>query len=579
MSIIAVNQTGYLKGNKKQATYVDETKSGEGLSFNLVSNDGSVVYEGTTKVIGDDKDSGDYVHQVDFSEYDTDGTYKLVIGSDESYSFAIGDKSIYKTLVRDVSNYFYQNRCSEDILEERITSGDKSKLKRAAGHKPDIANTIAVWNYNGIMETKDVSGGWYDAGDHGKYTVNSSFSLWFMFNAFELEKAMFKKTGVKGIILDNCEMFYEECKYELDHLSKMLVSEGAHKDMAYSKVHDKHWTPIGTAPSEDEEERILLPPTTASTLDLSACFAMGARVFAEEDAEYSDFLLDISKRAYEAAKKFPNMLAPVDSRFGGGSYDDDDVRDEYYWAATELYITTGEEYYLKDMEKNDYFLDIPFRFINSESPEVCGCFDWGNVAANGSLSLVLSDRLDDDRYSTLKYNVIMAASKLYDLSRKQGYGQPFGPEFLNGIKGPGYAWGSNSYVCENSTVLLYAYYITKDKQYLNAAILGLNYLLGCNPLNVSYITGYGSNAVKYPHHRFWSGQIRDDRPLAPAGVMVGGPNSGMQCDYVKSLGWDGKTMPPAKMYVDHINAFSTNECTINWNGAFLNMILGIMSLV
>ncbi len=576
--MIAVNQTGYLKGCKKMAVYVDEARLDEGIGFQLMS-DNQVVYEGTTRVMGDDKDSGDYVHQIDFSGFDDEGTYKLRIGDDESYSFAIGDKGLYRDMVRDVFNYYYQNRCSDDIDPERITSGDKNKLKRAAGHRPDIASTIAVWNYNGLMETLDVSGGWYDAGDHGKYSVNSGFSLWFLFNAYELESALYKKTGAKGIILDNCQMFLEECRWELDHLLRMLVSGGAYKDMAYSRVNDRKWTSIGTAPCDDDMERILMPPTTAATLDISASLAMAARIYAGSDEEYSRHLLDVSRRAYEAAKLHPNMLAPVDSRYGGGSYDDDDVRDEFYWAATELYITTGEEYYLKDMEINDYYLNIPFRFINSESPEVCGCFDWGNVAANGSLSLVLSDRLDDEQYSTLKYNVIMAASKLFDLAKKQGYNHPFGTEFLNGIKREGYAWGSNSYVCENATVLLYAYYITGDKQYIDVAVNGLNYILGCNPLNISYVTGYGSDAVKYPHHRFWAGQIREDRPVAPSGVMVGGPNSGMQCAYTKSLGWDYKTMPPAKMYVDHINAFSTNECTINWNGAFFNTLTGILNLI
>ena len=86
-------------------------------------------------------------------------------------------------------------------------------------------------------------------------------------------------------------------------------------------------------------------------------------------------------------------------------------------------------------------------------------------------------------------------------------------------------------------------------------------------------------ALNLTHHRYWSGQVRDDRPLAPAGVLVGGPNSGMQCAHVKSLGLDGKTMPPAKMYVDHIDAFSTNECTINWNGALFNALCGIINLV
>ena len=90
-------------------------------------------------------------------------------------------------------------------------------------------------------------------------------------------------------------------------------------------------------------------------------------------------------------------------------------------------------------------------------------------------------------------------------------------------------------------------------------------LLGCNPMDVSYVTGYGTHAVMYPHHRYWAGQIAEAFPTAPAGVLVGGPNSGMQDPWVKGSGWKKGEIAPAKCYMDHIEAWSVNECTINWN--------------
>ena len=79
------------------------------------------------------------------------------------------------------------------------------------------------------------------------------------------------------------------------------------------------------------------------------------------------------------------------------------------------------------------------------------------------------------------------------------------------------------------------------------------------------MTGYGTHTVKYPHHRYWANLIDSNYPLAPCGVLSGGPNSGMQDPWVRGMGWKKGTISPAKCYLDHIEAWSVNECTINWN--------------
>ncbi len=581
MSMIAVNQTGYFIGHVKRATLAFDSEVKDEIKFILVDDKDNICYTGTTKVKGFDEDSKDYVHIIDFSDFDDAGVYKIKADNGESFTFAIGDNDKYYNLVRDAINYYYLNRSGVDIEEDKITSGDKKKLARPAGHKPDIASVKRVWNYDGPDETLDVTGGWYDAGDHGKYAVNAGVTLWSLFNVCELIKkldAIGHSEKNKKVVNDALSDILSECRFELDFLEKMLVTNGKYKDMVYSRVHGIRWSNIGTAPYEEDMERILMPPTTAATLNVSAAFAHGARVYKESESEYSSHLLDIAKKTYQAAKEHPNHLAPVDSRFGGGSYDDDDVRDEFYWAAAELYCSTGEQRYLDDVKASDYYLGIPFRYVNSESPEVCGSYDWGMMATCGSLSILLNMESGED-YEKLKSNVIKTADSIYAIYESQGYGQAVTTEFLNINRFRGYAWGSNSYACDNAYIMIYAYYLTNDGKYLEAVIETLDYLLGRNPLNNSYITGYGTKTSKYPHHRFWSGQIRDDRPVAPDGVMVGGPNGGMQCAFVKDLKWNLKEMAPAKMYADNVDAYSTNECTINWNAAFLTMLLGILECI
>jgi endoglucanase len=104
-----------------------------------------------------------------------------------------------------------------------------------------------------------------------------------------------------------------------------------------------------------------------------------------------------------------------------------------------------------------------------------------------------------------------------------------------------------------------------DEDMKDGVVSAMDYILGRNPMDYSYVTGYGTHTVMYPHHRWWSNLLDASFPLAPSGVMVGGPNSGMQDPWVKGSGWKKGTIAPAKCYLDHIEAWSVNECTINWN--------------
>ncbi len=93
---------------------------------------------------------------------------------------------------------------------------------------------------------------------------------------------------------------------------------------------------------------------------------------------------------------------------------------------------------------------------------------------------------------------------------QQGYRLPSAP----GPDGK-YPWGSNSFVLNNMIILALAYDFTHDAAYLNAVVNGMDYILGCNALDTSYVSGYGANPLQYPHHRFWAHQLDPSFPLVP----------------------------------------------------------------
>jgi endoglucanase len=125
-------------------------------------------------------------------------------------------------------------------------------------------------------------------------------------------------------------------------------------------------------------------------------------------------------------------------------------------------------------------------------------------------------------------------------------------------------WGSNGLVANNASVLALAYDFTGAAKYRDGVFETLHYLLGRNPVSYSYVTGYGGQPVRNVHHRHWANQLDPTLPTAPPGVLSGGPNSGLQ-DPVAARMLQG--CKPQKCFVDHIEAYSLNEVTVNWNSA------------
>lgn len=563
---ILTNQVGYFTDRTKRATLVTDTDTA--VMFELLDADGNPVFSGTSTPFGADADSGDTVQILDFSAFTTEGVYTLRAETGEvSRTFTIGVTDQYSGLLYDSLNFFYQQRSGIDIEEQYITSGDAAALARAAGHTPDAAEIQHVWGYESSSGTQDVTGGWYDAGDHGKYVVNGGITLWTMQN--EYERALAKGTAAAYAdgtmkIPENGNGYpdlLDEARYEMEWMLKMIVQDGDCKDMAYHKIHDVKWTALGLAPAEDLQDRILMPPSTAATLNLAACGAQAYRLWADLDPDFAETCLTAAKNAYAAAQAHPDMFAPLTDSGGGGAYGDKDVTDEFYWAACELYAATGDTAYYTDLQDSAWAFAVPANTNGSES-SFSGSFDWGNTASLGSLTLTLHPAiLSETENASLNANLTAAADSYAAIADAQGYGLPY--QATDSC----YAWGSNSIVANNAVILAYAYDASGNERYLNSMIGAMDYILGRNPMDISYVTGYGIHTSQYPHHRYWAKALKPEFPKAPCGILIGGANSGMEDEVVQKLDWVKGETPPQLCYLDDIEAYSVNECAINWNSA------------
>jgi endoglucanase len=565
LPIVRVNQVGYLPNAQKVATVISSSASA--LDWSLKDGNGSVVTSGkTTPRSGVDAASGETVHHLDFSTATKAGTgYTLVVTEggkeNKSHPFDIAG-SIYTTMRKDALAYFYHNRSGIKI---EMPYCGRADLARAAGHPSDIA---ATWpNSDQENYSLDVTGGWYDAGDHGKYVVNGGISVWTMMNMYERAVAVNKTAQFADGSMNIPEKsngvpdLLDEAKWQMDFMLKMQVPEGKKMaGMVHHKMHDENWTSLGLAPGNDDQKRYLRPVSTAATLNVAATAAQASRIWKTIDAAFSAKCLTAAEKAWTAASANPAIYAPVHNA-GGGPYNDNYVEDEFYWAACELYVTTGKAEYLSKLQASKHYLEMPSALTSGEDAGYSGCFTWGSTQGLGTVTLALVKGNLPEADVTKARNACAAAADTWIANMKnEGYRVP--------IKAGanGYPWGSNSFVLNNMIVMALARDFTKNDKYLNGVTDGIDYLLGRNPNDKCYVSGYGERPLENPHHRFWAFQANAAFPKLPAGVISGGPNSGLQDPLVQSKGWNA--MPAAKCYMDHIESYSTNEITINWNAPF-----------
>jgi endoglucanase len=561
---VLVNQTGYLPALPKLATVKSASKTP--LKWELLKQGGAVAASGETKPVGLDAASGDEVHVADFSSVTAPGKgYTLKVGADTSHPFDIAADA-YRKLKYDALAIFYHQRSGVEIV---MPYAGGKQWTRPAGHVSKPPNTgdtaVPCVKDSGCDYKLDVTGGWYDAGDHGKYVVNGGISVWTMLNQYE--RAAARKTAApfgdgKLAIPEKKNKtpdILDEARWQMEFMLKMQVPDGQPKaGMAHHKIHDLAWTGMGTRPDEDPQPRFLWPPSTGATLNLAATGAQCARVWAKldkPDKKFSAKCLAAAEKAWTAALANPSIIAGT-AAIGGGPYDDKELADEFYWAAAELYVTTKKDAYKAAIEKSPHYKKVP----TSEGEDgVPTAMTWGMVGALGTISLAtVPNGLPAKEVDDCKAAIRAAADSFAALVDGQGYRLPLKPS-----KKGQYPWGSNSFILNNAIVLALAHDMTSDGKYLNAAAEGMNYILGRNPLDKSYITGYGERPLQNPHHRFWAHQANAKFPSAPPGVVSGGPNSGLQDPYVQAAGLAG--CAPQKCFIDNIEAWSANEMAINWN--------------
>jgi endoglucanase len=565
------NQLGFEPGDAKIAIV-----HGGPVPFEwvLVDANGRKVTQGNAQIYGPDAASGAEVQRIDFSHVRVPGEgYRLFVAGTRSAPFAIRE-GLYAPLAKDALAFFYHQRAGVPI-EARLVG---AAWARPAGHPKEVAKCFAGRDERGIEWPScgyalDVTGGWYDAGDHGKYVVNGGIALWTLLNAHAHRPSAFADGSLKIPEAGNrVNDLLDEARFEMEFLLRMQIADGVRTrvpagppkaakagkpawetgpadfaeidagGMAHQKVADRNWTKLPMPPQDDPEERLLYPPTTAATLNLAATAAQCARLWRGVDDVFAARCRVAAERAWQAAKRNPQVFA-TNSFTGSGGYGDGDVSDEFYWAAAELFATTGAAEYRDAVTGSPHFRAEP------REP------GWPSTATLGTITLATAPNgLPKAELDRLRRTIVAAVDGFLADEKGNGYGIPYVAK--------DYPWGSNAALLNRAMLLGLAHDFTGEAKYRAGVVAAMDYVLGRNPLGQSYVSGYGMRPFVNPHHRFWAHALDPKLPGPPPGVLSGGPNSTSMSDDV-AMAMRG--CAPQRCWVDDINAYSMNEVAINWN--------------
>ncbi len=555
-----VNQLGYFSHGSKTASY--KGKHGP-LTWQL-KQQGRLIASGTSSHPVWDASSGDHLQTIDLKSIKATGTgFTLSVGADTSYPFAIHNH-IYTGALYDALRYFYHNRSGIEITLPYTGGGHSSYAPHAhwtrpAGHVNQGANkgdyNTPCWPGLHCNYTLSPIKGWYDAGDHGKYVVNGGISAWTLQSLYERQiHLMPQSNNLADGALNIPESgngipdILDEARWEVEFLLAMQVPVNQPlAGMVHHKLHDVGWTGFPLRPDQDAQPRALVQPTTAATLNLAAVAAQAARIWGPLDAQFAATCLTAATRAWDAALANPNLLYNAETYktdAGGGGYGDNNTTDEFYWASAELFLTTGETRYLPRL-----------RAYNLASTYL----GWSGTENAGVISLAVVPKPHSQALqSAARQRLITIAQTHLAALDMSGYSAPLASD------AKAHDWGSNGTVANNLIFLGLAFDFTKERRFAFGVLQGLDFLFGRNYFSKSYVSGAGSQAMQYPHHRFWAHSYDKEYPPPPPGALSGGPNA------MQFLGKpEGAPAAcrrfPATCWKDELGAYAVNEITINWN--------------
>jgi hypothetical protein len=407
------------------------------------------------------------------------------------------------------------------------------------------SGTLPSWNrveWRGTSCLKDsVTGGWYDAGDHVKFGLPMSASTGMLLWAAYEYKSALTSTG-------QWDIFSNNITFVLDYLVRCHQGSQLVYQIGDGGNDHAYWGPV-----ESIEEMMTRPSYScnASCLlaDTAATLALGYLVF--NNSTY----LTHAKSLFSTADSVQSDDSYTQAN---GFYDSfSGYWDDLMWAATWLYIATGDssyltkaESYIPNLEREGYQATDPIKYKWTQS--------WDDKHYGSFLLLARATGNAD-------YSAFMDMFLDFWTSGYNGSTIAYTPGGLAWLD----KWGSLRYAA-NTAFLAFVYsdWVTdtaKASKYRTFAKRQIDYALGDNPRKASFVVGYGTNPPQHPHHRnahsSYKGLINDPPTHKHTlyGALVGGPDA-------------------SDAYTDTIDNYTNNEVACDYNAAFSGCLMKLIIL-
>ncbi|RZA00466.1 MAG: cellulase [Sphingobacteriaceae bacterium] len=549
---IRLNQLGfYPKGPKTAIVLTDRTQK-----FTIETPAHKTVFTGTLTPSAKPDLSGRTIYQANFSALQQTGNYILNIpDAGYTYPFTISADIHQKVAAAAIKGFYYQ-RASTPLPEKYA-----GKWNRAAGHLGNdvLIHPSAATDKRPAGSVISVPRGWYDAGDYNIYVVNSGITMGTLFSLYEDFSAHMKTVNL-NIPENNNQLpdILDECLW---NLRWMMAIQDPNDGGVYNKLTNASFDGM-IMPDKATTPRYVVQKGTAAALDFAAVMAQASRIlkpFDKQAPSLADSCLKAAVNAWQWAVANPKMAYNQDAmnrqfepKVVTGGYGDNRFDDEFDWAAAELYITTKDESYLKNIALDNIRMAIP---------------SWNQVRMLAYYSLL---RHRNNLTPAVKATIPVLTQKLTAFA--DSLANPVtltAYQTAMGRSSRDFVWGSSSVAANQGVALINAYLLNHNKQYLNVALANLDYLMGRNGTSYSLVTGFGSKPYMHPHHR----QSVADGVVDPVpGLLSGGPNPSPQ---------DKIPLPskiPNRAYSDNDQAYASNEIAINWNAPFAYLANAIEAL-
>ena len=521
---IRLSSLGFRPSSLKTATFLKPgrftvRRAADGVGVFSATLDGAIA----------DAVSGQTVYVGDFSPVQAPGDYYLELASCErSPTFPIA-ADVYLQAYKTMMLGFYGQRCGTAVA---LSFGGAS-FAHGVCHHADVDLSF----FDGAGQPCTLLGGWHDAGDYGRYTVNGGLTAGFMLRTWEDFS-----TSLAGVALAIPESggatpdFLAEVRGQIEWLLAMEYADGSGRFS--NTVKSPNFPSLLVMPEDDPSPIALASASTMGTAVAAAVLAQAARVYRPYDAAFADRCQAAALRAYGWITATAAIVAPTEDWAAAYDYNDApgdatevtlDARARV-WAAAEIWATTGDGAALADFEARAQAPSYAF----NPSP------DWDDPSDLGVVTYLLSDSTARTPavVATLGASVMTAAAAL-----KTAYAAPD-----NGWgRVQGYWWGANGSGVRSCLVFEMAARLDGAAGWMDLCAEQIGHLMGRNLYGRSQVTGIGVDPPLHPHHR----PSAADGVVPPwPGLLVAGPQqSGSQW-----IDW-----------TDDENDYMTNESAINYN--------------